>query len=39
MTTSSRRLGRTPGGFAAYLAVLQDLTTAPPAEVTTRAAG
>ncbi len=39
VTTSSRRVGRTPGGFAAYLAALDELHDRAAAEVTDRAVG
>lgn len=39
VTTSSRRLGRTPGGFAGFLALLQERTAENLTEVSTRAAG
>lgn len=39
VTTSSRRLGRTPGGFAGFLALLHERTAENLTEVSTRAAG
>ncbi len=39
VTTSSRRLGRTPGGFAGFLALLQERTAENLSEASTRAAG